>query len=1530
MLRSAEQSILRDFRWTGVDPITFCDSPASNRGYAKRPIRSTADSSSTPGQKTQRDVVDNPNDFKLSSRDREMQLQEQIKQMEQDSLSSQQQFTKATATIRILETTLAEARQSIKKLEGDTSRDRRDMERIRLDYRFEIATERNKAKREVEDKYREERESFKRKQLEQEAALNERGALLEQKEANFDAMEAEAREKARVDALRDAERAYVGRYDELEVRRDELEKAQANVHEKEAMFDSRVADAEAAARDEVRTQAQKLIVSAAHNEELANAHLDEAVQLQNNAARIERDAVDGRKRQSQMHNDTIKHMNTSLERITNGARAAVTKESNAAIADFRQKLENAEYREQVERASYDDYRKVWEQLEQSSFSLNGTHWAAVSELRLAANAWVEAARFNASKIHRTFPGQYPDLSSKIKQFLDSACERATDDADRAEHSANDVVADMLRGLFSRGHYSRMLTRFHRFNRAQGTAEMARVLTLSFGEPLIANLQREMERKRTDLRIQLKEGNGKGHIEKHQTEIDETDQRLETISAIRNFISFSSKYEVLKNLREDSVAEKKLQSATLELREKVGDARKPWRQFVDLHPNTVFESEVDKDVQAKDRADMKRLLDDMQSDFNNYHESIWERSLLEQQLGEAGEPIANINARIDRDRKKAHSAVQSKLERLARQRSSRPLAFRAAPSPAGITTVSGRGSAGSSRARVASRIQPATHRVSKPLEKRTGSMGQLEGDVAKLKLRLADHSNYSNDEEMQEDRDALESTRLELMRQNLEKLKSIKSALEKDPKSSTEKLSLIKSNISNVEKRLAGRFSAPGSMRGSTGSSTVTRLNKRQRRARRIATSTNPQSTSNSEPTSTDASDSTTSDKPEETAAPSLKFTPTASQQSWHPRWLSASRPFSGNEVGIKTKTALQGSNAAMMSNILGISHQDAVLVPKALQVYSLHSLHTTAFHDQLRSDTEDFPDISSTSVMPTVRSFDDPTGLTQSSTETISDPESDYEPSDSEASVANSVSEGHATRATDPDPSPSPTSTQEFVDALESQSPILRGPTGTAAVQVDPGLTYNISPEDYRRAAMASQSTNAAFWTYRLYKSPEGKTPTIHYCTNLEAAEAQAKQFLNEPVLGFDLEWEMGSRPGKSSIKNCVSLVQIASETKIGLFQLALFKGDTAEQLMPPSLRRILESREIAKTGVNVSGDAGRIEKCFGFQMRGLFELSHLYNVVTWSEWSPERVNKKLLNLADQVHNTLLLPMKKDKVRTSQWSKRLRFEQTEYAASDAYAGFRLYHALEARRKRMNPMPPRPAFWEEKKPLVLGDGTVVVPRMIVKKKVGEDGKFVEDEEEEEEFFDALETLDPYQLDTSQTAGIPLAGLSISYPTLPTLDEGSDQLAQVKESEQVQATVEEATIATASSEAAKEGPKPHPTALTSPAVTQADSWAQTFRSKLPTSHNLRNKQAHLRAYHLWHYQSHDCKAVAALLRDPPLSITTVASYVLQAVSEGKDLDFEKDRFVAAMELLPPSVRGRYWWVVERLERGNMAREVGREYR
>lgn len=66
---------------------------------------------------------------------------------------------------------------------------------------------------------------------------------------------------------------------------------------------------------------------------------------------------------------------------------------------------------------------------------------------------------------------------------------------------------------------------------------------------------------------------------------------------------------------------------------------------------------------------------------------------------------------------------------------------------------------------------------------------------------------------------------------------------------------------------------------------------------------------------------------------------------------------------------------------------------------------------------------------------------------------------------------------------------------------------------------------------------------------------------------------------------------------------------------------------------------------------------------------------------------------AQQVEFHLGLPLGKGPVRTSNWSKPLNQDQRTYAADDAYAGFMLYHRMNAKRMAMDPTPPLPLFAE---------------------------------------------------------------------------------------------------------------------------------------------------------------------------------------------------------------------------------------------
>lgn len=242
-------------------------------------------------------------------------------------------------------------------------------------------------------------------------------------------------------------------------------------------------------------------------------------------------------------------------------------------------------------------------------------------------------------------------------------------------------------------------------------------------------------------------------------------------------------------------------------------------------------------------------------------------------------------------------------------------------------------------------------------------------------------------------------------------------------------------------------------------------------------------------------------------------------------------------------------------------------------------------------------------------------------------------------------------------------------------------------------------PEDILRAAMtAPENTKASFWSSNLYRGSEDKKILVHYCRTKEVAERVAQHFVGEQVVGFDIEWKPWAHP--LSIKKNVSLIQLACENRIALFHVALFTEQTAAQLMPPTLKAILESPDVYKVGVAVKGDFSRLVKFLDVEPQGVFELSRLHNLVEFSVTDPSKVTNKLVGLAAQVQRHLQLPLYKGgqlvddpddtyNVRSSDWSLPLNHLQIHYAAADAYAGFRLYDALEEKRKHLKPTPPRP-------------------------------------------------------------------------------------------------------------------------------------------------------------------------------------------------------------------------------------------------
>ena len=208
---------------------------------------------------------------------------------------------------------------------------------------------------------------------------------------------------------------------------------------------------------------------------------------------------------------------------------------------------------------------------------------------------------------------------------------------------------------------------------------------------------------------------------------------------------------------------------------------------------------------------------------------------------------------------------------------------------------------------------------------------------------------------------------------------------------------------------------------------------------------------------------------------------------------------------------------------------------------------------------------------------------------------------------------------------------------------------------------YHIPPAEFDRASASPVNDYASHWQYTLYQGP-GKAAEkvkVDYCTSKESMETVAQQFLNEEVIGFDVEWVCYTK-ATDGIKKNVSLIQIASEERIALFHLARFPGaETPESFVTPALRTLMESPNIIKTGVVIKGDSTRLRKFLGIECRGLLELSQLHKLVLYCSGELENINWRPVKLSEQVQTHLGLPLFKGPVRVSDWSSQLRSDQIE-------------------------------------------------------------------------------------------------------------------------------------------------------------------------------------------------------------------------------------------------------------------------------
>lgn len=432
-------------------------------------------------------------------------------------------------------------------------------------------------------------------------------------------------------------------------------------------------------------------------------------------------------------------------------------------------------------------------------------------------------------------------------------------------------------------------------------------------------------------------------------------------------------------------------------------------------------------------------------------------------------------------------------------------------------------------------------------------------------------------------------------------------------------------------------------------------------------------------------------------------------------------------------------------------------------------------------------------------------------------------------------------------------------------------------------LEYTISEEAFREARATPHGRAGSFWSHTLYRGPEDPEQSeeaerkvkVHYCRNARTAEDALQYLLGEECLGLDLEWSPHARKGSGPRKN-VSLVQLASPSRVLLLHIALYPK--SDQFMTPTLRKILEDPAVTKTGVWIKGDCARLETFLGVQVRGMFELSHLFNQVTHlANGTPELINKKLVALAKQVQHTTGLPLYKDnRVRASDWSRVLSLQQVEYSASDAYAGVQLYAMLNHKRQKLDPVPDLPFHAELDRPIPLPPG-LEIP-VLAEPNTGDNTAV-------EALVEANGNLENNVLVDDETVRIEVEDNAQFAVVNDTAAESEVDASAVPGFKQ------KAKTRTKDTPSATRGPIDP----MDPRIIAAKTWHSELQS-MQTDVKPKTQFAKMRAYFLWHnYEDLNPEAISRMLQ---IQSRTVATYILDAVIQEK---LPYDRFRMKLEIV-----------------------------
>lgn len=170
--------------------------------------------------------------------------------------------------------------------------------------------------------------------------------------------------------------------------------------------------------------------------------------------------------------------------------------------------------------------------------------------------------------------------------------------------------------------------------------------------------------------------------------------------------------------------------------------------------------------------------------------------------------------------------------------------------------------------------------------------------------------------------------------------------------------------------------------------------------------------------------------------------------------------------------------------------------------------------------------------------------------------------------------------------------------------------------------------------------------------------------TQEEIEEACARLIEGTRVLGFDTETKPAFKKGQSYK---VSLLQLSSSDLVVLVRLS---SKMDQKLLAP-VAKLLKSKRIAKVGVAIHDDIKGLYKDYGLIANKMLDLRTLAKASGIGALSLTRIYAVLFGKRISKGQ-----------RLSDWEREeLSPAQIDYAALDAYAGFRIFKALEKNAKR---------------------------------------------------------------------------------------------------------------------------------------------------------------------------------------------------------------------------------------------------------